>query len=155
MRRFLVCCTLVGLLATLSSAHAAAGRVIKVLPLFLDLDGKSTVSPSLYERDAYQFQLRQHPEKRCAIRFAIQWKAHAAVGPVTLRIELRGSAPGSAPTRMTIEKAVKPDGGWFGQWTDLLLDGEDYKDFGELIAWRASLWENDWLLGEQKSFLWQ
>jgi hypothetical protein len=29
-----------------------------------------------------------------------------------------------------------------------------YRQFGELIAWRATLWDDDKLLSEQKSFLW-
>jgi hypothetical protein len=35
-----------------------------------------------------------------------------------------------------------------------MIDGENYKNFGELVAWRVTLWAGDQLLGEQKSFLW-
>jgi hypothetical protein len=34
------------------------------------------------------------------------------------------------------------------------FDGDAYKQFGEVTAWRVSLWSGDQLLGEQKSFLW-
>ena len=34
------------------------------------------------------------------------------------------------------------------------LSGEEYQKLGELSAWRATLWEGDRLLAEQKSFLW-
>ena len=33
------------------------------------------MSPSLYERDAYQARLRAHPEHRYGMRFDVQWRA--------------------------------------------------------------------------------
>ncbi len=153
------------------SAQAATGRVIKVLPQFLDLKGRVALSPSLYDRDAYQAQLRQHPAQRSALRFEIQWKAknqksqagsqkaearnqkpETALTGLKLRVELRGAAEGNAPRQAVLETAVKP--GVFSKWTALTLSGEEYKKFGEVTAWRATLWEGDQLLGEQKSFLW-
>ena len=61
MRRFLMGLILLGSLSMAFADEAAAGRVIKVLPLFLDLKGHDALSPSLYDRDAYQVYLRQHP----------------------------------------------------------------------------------------------
>ena len=34
------------------------------------------------------------------------------------------------------------------------LAGEEYKDFGGITAWRATLWNDDQMIGEEKSFLW-
>ena len=77
---------------------AVSGRVIKVLPLYLDASGRTSVSPSLFERDAYQAQLRSHPTQRSGIEFAVNWKAS---GPkdmaLTLRLEMRGGQPGQSP----------------------------------------------------------
>jgi hypothetical protein len=43
------------LLVTLAPAAQAAGpRVYKVLPQFLDVNGRASLTPSLYDRDAYQ-----------------------------------------------------------------------------------------------------
>jgi len=36
----------------------------------------------------------------------------------------------------------------------LPLDGADFKRIGEVTAWRATLWDGDKMIGEQKSFLW-
>jgi hypothetical protein len=142
------------LLAAEFSAGAATGRVVKVLPHFLDLEGRHTIAPSLYDRDAYQAILRQHPEKRSGVRFDIQWKAHGtAAAPLTLRVELRGTAKGDLPTHMILETGVKP-GGWFSHWIALPLAGAEYKKFGDVTAWRVTLWEGGRLLSEQKSFLW-
>jgi hypothetical protein len=136
------------------SAVAATGRVLKVLPHFLDLKGRHSLSPSLYDRDAYQVQLRQHPEQRSGLRFHIHWRATGATNKLKLRAELRGTAQGNLPRETRLETALEPGKSVFGRWTSLTLGGEDYKNFGEVTAWRVTLWDGEQLVGEQKSFLW-
>ena len=154
MRRLLLLSLL--LLGSLSAAFAGdavTGRVIKVLPLFLDLKGHEALSPSLYDRDAYQAYLRRHADQRSAIRFDILWKApDGGDAELKLRVELHGIGPGSMPRQATLEQTVVPH--FFRHWNSLTLGGEDYKNFGELVAWRVTLWSGNQLLGEQKSFLW-
>jgi hypothetical protein len=176
MRRFLTILLLLGLLATAflprqseaaagasdavtgaSRAEAApalkAGRVVKVLPLFLDLKGHDAISPSLFDRDAYQAYLRQHTNEISAIRFDILWKASNAKNEkLKLRAELRGIGERSLPRQTVLEKEVTP--GFFRSWTSLTLGGDELKNFGSLVAWRVTLWNGDRMLGEQKSFLW-
>src|SRR6266436_8402352 len=96
----LLCCF------TLSATSwAATGRVMKVLPHFLDLEGRHTLSPSLYDRDAYQLYLREHPLKRSGVRFDIHWLTKGqAVGQLKLRIELRGVAEGNSLKQLVIEE---------------------------------------------------
>lgn len=132
-------------------AYAASARVIKVLPHLLDREGRHTLSPSLYERDAYQARLRQHPELRAGLRFDVQWKARP-FAELKLRVELRG-ANGKDPTSATLEERVKP-GSVFSKWSAVKLAGEEYKKFGDLVAWRVSLWNGATMIGEQSSFLW-
>ncbi|HEX5221132.1 MAG TPA: hypothetical protein VFZ59_16330 [Verrucomicrobiae bacterium] len=142
------------LLLTTVASPAASGRVVKVLPHFLDLEGRHSVSPSLYDRDAYQAELRAHPEKRSGIRFDILWRGRGQPKQkARLRVEMRGSAKGNLPTEKTLETEVTLTG--ISKWVALKLDGEEYKKFGEVTAWRVTLWDGDQLLGEQKSFLWQ
>ncbi len=144
---------LLGSLSVAFADDAAAGRVIKALPLFLDLKGHDALSPSLYDRDAYQVYLRQHADQRSAIRFDVLWKASkTGDAKLKLRVELRGIGEKGLPRQTTLEQIVKP--GFFRHWTSLTLAGEEYKNFGELVAWRVTLWSGDQLLGEQKSFLW-
>ena len=153
MRRFLMALLLLGSLSVAFADDAAAGRVIKALPLFLDLKGHDALSPSLYDRDAYQVYLRQHADQRSAIRFDVLWKASkTGDAKLKLRVELRGIGEKGLPRQTTLEQIVKP--GFFRHWTSLTLAGEEYKNFGELVAWRVTLWSGDQLLGEQKSFLW-
>jgi len=154
MRGSLTLSILFTLLVSTLAAGAATGRVIKVLPQFLDLKGQHTLSPSLYERDAYQAQLRTHPEQRSGLRFAVQWKTkHAPAAQLKLRVELRGVPKGKLPRQLTLEQPVTRKG-WFSQWSAIALTGADYRQFGEMTAWRVTLWDGDQLLSEQRSFLW-
>ncbi len=137
-------------------APAASARILKVLPHFLDRNGRHTLSPSLYDRDAYQARLREHPELRSGLRFDVQWRGRTG-RPATLklRLELRGSARGELPTQQVLETTVRVGRSGAGSgWVALRLSGEPYEQFGDLTAWRATLWDGDTLLAEQKSFLW-
>jgi hypothetical protein len=154
MRRLFFWLLLSCLFTVALPAGAATGRVIKVLPHFLDLKGRRALSPSLYERDAYQAWLREHPAERSGLRFDIQWKARgAADAPLKLRVEARGVVREGRPQQAVLDQQVVFKG-WLSQWNSAALTGEDYKSLGEVTAWRVTLWEQDHLLGEQKSFLW-
>ncbi len=132
---------------------AAEGKVIKALPLFLDKQGQTSVSPSLFERDAYQAWLRKHPSDRTGLSLAVQWKAGGVDwSRLKLRAELRGAVGNSLHTT-TLEFPVNKKSR-FSQWTDFTITGDDFKKFGQLVAWRATLWEGDKQLGSQESFLW-
>ena len=151
--RWLILCLCLSLVA--SAAEAGEGRVFKVLPEFLDQKGLPAQTPSLYDRDAYQAFLRKHPEKRSALRFAVQWKAKVPESePLKMRLEMRGMAKTDLPKETTLELPVRQHHS-FSHWAYLSLSEDDYKSFGEVTAWRVTLWDGDKLLGEQKSFLWQ
>jgi hypothetical protein len=128
--------------------------VIKVLPQFLDLKGRHAISPSLYDRDAYQAFLREHTNDVSGMRFAVQWKASgASADSLKLRVEVRGISHGELPRTIVLEQPVKT-GFWFNRWASLPLTGDDFKKVGEVTAWRATLWDGDKMIGEQKSFIW-
>jgi hypothetical protein len=135
--------------------RAATGRVVKVLPEYLDLQGRNSISPSLYERDAYQALLRMHPERRSGIRFYVHWKIKGpAWEPLKVRLEIRGGAQGRLPATQTLEEPIRTTRGWLRHWTEITLKGDEYKKFGDVAAWRVTLWEGSQQLGEQHSFLW-
>ena len=153
MRRAALYVTFLFLVA-LQQADGATGRILKVLPQFIDLKGRYSDEPSLYQRDAYQAYLREHPDKRSAMRFAIQWKFKGAYyEPLKVRLELKGAPEQNASKIQILESPVQPNG-FFSNWSDLRLEGNAYRDFGAVTAWRATLWEGTQLLAEQKSFLW-
>lgn len=153
MRRALPFFSLIVLLLATFPAVADTGRVVKVLPHFLDLQGRSALSPSLYDRDAYQAQLRKNPARCSGMRFDILWRARSLTNrAVRLRLELRGTAKGNLPSEITLETEGRITG--TSRWAKLFLDGERFKSFGAITAWRATLWSGDQMIGEQKSFLW-
>jgi hypothetical protein len=144
---------LLGSLAAASAADAVTGRVHKVLPMLLDLKGRASTSPSLFDRDAYQAFLRQSTNEISAVRFDVLWSvSHADAADLKLRLELRGTGPDSLPRQTTLEEKVTPH--FFRHWTSLTLGGADHKNFGNVTSWRATLWSDDRLIAEQKSFLW-
>src|ERR1035441_8014948 len=162
MRRFLTILLLLGSLAATFASDAVtgasraaaapaakAGRVVKVLPLFLDLKGHDAISPSLFDRDAYQAYLRQHTNEISAIRFDVLWKAsNLKDAKLKLRAELRGMGEHGLPRQAVLETEVTP--AFFRSWTSLTLEGDDLKKFGSLVAWRVTLWHGGQVLGHKK-----
>ena len=132
--------------------QAAGAKIIKTLPHYLDLQGRHTVHPSLFERDAYQQELKSNPERCSGMRFDVQWKGKAISNQmVKVRLEVRGE---NTPPRAieTFEQEVKARR--FSQWSSLRVSGEDFKRTGKILAWRVTVWQNGMQLAEQKSFLW-
>lgn len=132
-------------------ARADGAKIVKVLPHYIDTEGRHALSPSLFDRDAYQAILRKSPDKCAGIRFDIQWKAKNPQN-LKLKVEMRGSNDSGKQIRI-IEGGLKKRG-LFGHWTSLKIEGKEFKDLGQLLAWRVSLWDGDKMLSEQKSFLW-
>ena len=144
----------VRILILLLSAITVLGsdvRVIKVLPQLLDKQGRNALNPSLFDRDAYQFHLRQNPELISALRFEIQYKAKGIQGPVLLRLEVRGSKT-EIGTRHVFETEVPT--GTFSKWGRIQIDRAMRDTLGTVVAWRASLVQSGTVLATQESFLW-
>jgi hypothetical protein len=142
---------LVAALLPLLSAAATEARVVKVLPHRLDSQGRHALSPSLYERDAYQAELRAHPDRIRGLRIDVLWslKERTSV-PCVLRLELRGSK-GADP--VVIERPVSR-GFLRRRWTKVLLDPAEFEKVGDVSAWRVSLRSGGEELASTASFLW-
>jgi hypothetical protein len=135
------------------AADAVTGRIVKVLPFFLDQQGRNAKSPSLFDRDAYQAYLDQHTNEVSGMRFDVLWKAtRAPEEKIRIAVELRSIGSNSVPKLQTLETNVAP--GKYRQWTAIPLVAGDYKNTGSVVAWRVTLWNDSQMLGEQKSFLW-
>lgn len=135
------------------SLSAASAKVTKVLPHFLDSKGRHTIEPSLYERDAYQVYLREHPNDIYGVRFDVQWKARAVRSKdLRLRLEVRGS--NTEEGKPWVVSQALPRAYFFAKWSPITLSRQDYAKTGKIIAWRVTLWDGEKQLAEQKSFLW-
>ena len=135
------------------SSSAREAKIIKVLPHLMDSRGRISLAPSLYERDAYQLYLREHASEVNGLRFDVQWKASKKnSSTLELRMEVRGRKMPLEKTRVFTEQVKKPR--HFSTWSSLKLNKAAYTEVGELVAWRATLWEGEKMIAEQQSFLW-
>jgi hypothetical protein len=151
MRRFFI--ALAVLLWLAPGVRAGEGSVLKVLPQLLDLHGRHTLSPSLYERDAYQLHLRKEPKLRGGARLAVQWKAkNVDWTNLTLRAEMRCLLEDHLQSVTKEQPAVK--NGHFSSWAEFRIEGAEYKALGQIVAWRVTLLEGGHQLGQLESFLW-
>jgi len=132
------------------ATHGAEARIVKVLPHYLDLKGRHTLRPSLYERDAYQAELRKNLPACSGLRFDVQWKGRPLAN-LTLRVEARGTKDG-ATTLVTAEAPARAQ--WLAKWSSVTLKGDEFRKLGALVAWRVTLWKAGTQIGEQRSFLW-
>ena len=131
---------LISLSLFVSAASAeTTGRIIKVLPQYLDAQGRNTVAPSLFERDVYQLKLLNHPGLRGGLIFNVQWKASDKTASLKLRVEARGMARDSNTTRTCQWDTPVQRQGWFSQWAILPVSAADFKTLGTLTTWRVSL----------------
>ena len=154
MRPIQILLALMVLLAAAPLASAQSGKILKVLPEYMDLKGQTSLSPSLYDRDAYQAVLRRDLKKCSGLAFYVNWKGRhiSDLAKLKVKIEIRG-VNGDQIERRTLEQAL-PKPSFFSKWAILKITGAHFKDIGNLIAWRATLWDGDIQLSEQKSFLW-
>src|SRR5213079_2507231 len=105
MRSPLLCLLLLCLALAPQATNATTGRVIKVIPLFLDKKGRTALTPSLYDRDAYLVILRDHPEQRNGVRFDIEWRSKKpSRGQLQVILQVRGVAKGAPPKEFVVEQ---------------------------------------------------
>jgi len=150
MRWLTPLCLILGCLAW-CGCRTQSAKITKVLPHYLDQDGQHTQAPSLFERDSHQAYLRANPEEVSGLRFDVQWSSTVYyVEGLKLQLELRGTKD---PELMVLEQELEKRP-WYQRWTSFELDPESFERLGEIVAWRASLWDGDSLLAEHQSFLW-
>lgn len=143
--------TLAGLLLCGIGMEAATAKINKVLPHLVDREGRHALSPSLYERDAYQAYLREHREECGGLRIDVRWKVSRELAEgLRLRVELRGSGQSEV---ITLERPVRRPP-WYNRWSSVMLDRETFETLDHLMAWRVSLWRGPRMIAEQQSFLW-
>lgn len=133
-------------------ARAAGPRILKVLPQLLDEQGRSALDPSLFERDAYQAELRAAPERVSGVRFEVLTRRVPRGRPVTVRLALRGSETAEV---QVVEVPWAGRGAGMGRWTRVFITGDDYRRLGRVVAWRASLHDGETELAHASSFLWR
>jgi len=83
----------------------------------------------------------------------VQWKAKKVDwAKLRLRAEMRCLLGDDLHTVTMEEPAVK--NGHFSSWSEFRIEGADYKTFGQIVAWRVTLFEGDHQINQLESFLW-
>ncbi len=133
--------------------RAEEASITKVLPHLLDLKGRNSLAPGLFQRDAYQGQLRKDPKLVSGMRFNVQWKAKGIPAEeLVLRILLKTS--GRSPNDpLELTSPVRRNRKW-GRWSAVPYDGKLFQDNGQVLAWKVVLLRGETPLATQTSFLW-
>jgi hypothetical protein len=144
-----------GLVSLTSTVLLGADQasIVKVLPHLLDLKGKASLAPGLFQRDAYQGQLRKDPKLVSGMRFNVQWKAKGIpADELVLKVRLKTS--GRSPNDpLELTAPIRGNRKW-GRWSSLYYDGNLFKDNGQVLAWKVELLRGETPLATQTSFLW-
>jgi hypothetical protein len=129
-------------------------QILKVLPHWLDQQGRHTLSPSLFERDAYQQHLSLHRDEVSTMRFDVNWRlATRDLTGCTLHLEAR---VGRDDAIETIEHEVPlqlPSLRRQG-WTGIQIPEGSWDPESNLMAWRVTLRQESTILATRTSFLW-
>jgi hypothetical protein len=144
-----------GLLSLTSGALLGADKasIVKVLPHLLDLQGKASLAPGLFQRDAYQGQLRKDPKRVSGMRFNVQWKAKGIpADELMLKVWLKTS--GRSPNDPLQLTAPIRGNRKLGRWSSVYYDGKLFTDNGQVLAWKVELLHGETSLATQTSFLW-
>ncbi|MDZ4815966.1 MAG: hypothetical protein SGI71_06830 [Verrucomicrobiota bacterium] len=133
---------------------AYAFKIAAVKHLYLDRN-ISPGSVDLHAKYQYQDTLSKNPDQVYGKRFAIHWKGSADhdIPELIVRLELRG-LKGNAPTKKTIDFTYR---NWVvgSRWTEFDLVGDEYKEFGQLTAWHATVIADGQVVARKKSILWE
>tara|TARA_Y100000588_G_scaffold334730_1_gene374389 strand:+ start:423 stop:869 length:447 start_codon:yes stop_codon:yes gene_type:complete len=147
--RFLALLGLMTMLAGCGSLRSVSSDgLVKVLPHFLDEDGRHSHGPLLLDRDLYQSELRSSPELIKAVRYDVNWYGG---GELKLRLEVRSSKANVKP--LILEETVQAKR-LRSHWTSIEIGPEQYTALGQPESWRVTLWRGEEKIAEQKSFLW-
>ena len=150
--RSLILCGLIFLTSPILLGGDEAS-VIKVLPHLLDLKGRASLAPGLFQRDAYQGQLRKDPKLVSGMRFNVQWKAKGIpADELVIKVSLKTS--GRSPNDpLEFTAPVRGNRKW-GRWSSIAYDGQLFKDNGQVLAWKVELRRGETSVATQTSFLW-
>ena len=132
-------------------------RFIKVKLFFLDATAKSPLEPG---QDRYvEFERKRalygaitpsDQRERYGNYFTFMWEATRPAN-VILRLEYRQQSLG--PMVQTKEVAYTSAKG--RTITRMQVTGDDYLQYGRVLAWRAQILEHGRVVAEKKSYLWR
>ncbi len=134
-------------------ANAGSVKIFKVLPHYLDKEGRHALDPSLFERDRYQALLKAHPEKCSTVRFDVLWRNTLSdIDDLNIFIEVRGTKQGEKT--ITFTGKLPPKKSVWSKWKKISIPEETFLKIEGINAWRVIIRDGETNLREYRSFLW-
>lgn len=128
--------------------------VTKVNRTLLDKNGYETdIVGDLKGEAVYQYKLRHQPQNQYGARFHIKWKGPKGASRIRLVLDVQGLTPSNESTRATIARDLPDLDGW-AEWTTLDITGTQFKQLGEIMAWRVTILAQDRVMAELPSANW-
>ncbi|MBV9464353.1 MAG: hypothetical protein JO317_09010 [Verrucomicrobiae bacterium] len=113
--------------------------VLKVNHDLLDLDGHETdIVGDLKQQAIYQYHLRHTPAHQTGERFKVKWKAPPEVGPVQVRLDVRGLNAGNETTFDNDTITYDTNENW-AEWTIFDIAGDRFRKLGRVQSWKVTL----------------
>lgn len=81
--------------------------------------------------------------------YSVRWRASPTGGPVRVQFQYRQAASGS---RINVLEHQAPAAGKGS--VEFMVTGESYRKSGRVLAWRMRLFQDEVLLAEELSYLW-
>jgi hypothetical protein len=148
-----LCVMLVMTLFCVLPANAGSVKIFKVLPHYLDKEGRHALSPSLFERDRYQALLKANPEKCSTVRFDVLWRNTLSdIDDLNIVIEVRGSKQGE--NTFAVTEKLTPKKSIWSKWKKVNIPEETFLKIEGINAWRVIIRDGETNLQEYCSFLW-
>ena len=128
--------------------------VLKVNRNLLDNLGYETFAVGDLKKEAdYQYMLRHSPLKQKGVRFHIKWKAPRRSGAIRLVLDVQGLNAANLTTRDTVTQNYPDMDGW-AEWSTIDITGKQFKQIGEIMAWRVTICSGDRVMAELPSANW-
>ena len=148
MNGFLIAATGVFLCASL---RAETVQIIKVNSLSHPSPQAKAVEGAIMLNQTGHFRyMRAEEFREPSYELAVRWSLDKALESATLRLEYR-QAEVSEPRMTEIQLSQLSSG---SRWSRFVVIGGDYKQGGDVYAWKVSVLSNGKALASKKSLLW-
>ncbi|MDD2709653.1 MAG: hypothetical protein PHV34_16830 [Verrucomicrobiae bacterium] len=130
-------------------------KIAKVNSQYVDLEGYVARGAGDFPDQARYQRGLERSGKFSAIRFSILWKAPSTPTPnLMVRLDACGEDPKTGQTTTAVRIRRYPTKSHISAWAILEIEGDALARFGRLKSWKVSLYQEDELMAERKSFMW-
>jgi hypothetical protein len=129
-------------------------EIMKVNHEFIDLAGETQAEIANWvDRAKYQQAVKKVAHK--GVRFFVHWQVPSTLmRDLTIKIETQGwDSDGGRETQETLVRTYPKIPNYSG-WAVLDLEGDRYRDFGRMMAWKVTILHQGEVMATRESFMW-